>query len=254
MLFRRPIGRACVRPIFSPTTAVRGFQSVYHVESPIIDDSKLENRILGRAYNKFVPTHGFTKQSVDLAIADLQLRPENLGGLFGIGLQVSDVVNELIMYHLKHTRANLSKYHDEAGKLATEGAKVRFYMQKRLLDNVPIIKYYHQALGRMILPTNLGIFLTELHNLSDDITYYSGDKSNDFAWYSKRFALSSVFVQSELFMLGDTTPDYSATISFMNDRVSDIDTLGYAYNSMEEWAIFNGISLVNLIKSQLARG
>ncbi|KAG7700799.1 hypothetical protein KL929_001530 [Ogataea haglerorum] len=254
MLFRGPIARACVRPAFAPSTATRGFQSVYHVESPIIDDSKLENQILGRAYNRFVPEHGFTRQSVDLAIADLQLRPENLGGLFGIGLQVSDVVNELIMYHLKHTRANLSKYHDEAGRLATEGAKVRFYMQKRLLDNVPIIKYYHQALGRMILPTNLGTFLTELQNLSDDITYYSGDKSNDFAWYSKRFALAGAFVQSELFMVGDTTPDHSATISFMNDRVSDIETLGYAYNSMEEWAIFNGISLVNLIKSQLARG
>ena len=49
--------------------------------------------------------------------------------------------------------------------------------------------------------------LDELHNLSDDIAFYAGDTSNDFAWYSKRLGFSSIYVSSEVFMLQDTSKD-----------------------------------------------
>ncbi|ONH71788.1 Ubiquinone biosynthesis protein COQ9, mitochondrial [Pichia kudriavzevii] len=109
-------------------------------------------------------------------------------------------------------------------------------------------------LGTMILPSNVLQSLKELHNLSDDISYYAGDRSIDFAWYSKRMSISQLFVLSELFMVNDTSAGYQDTYKFVDNKLKEILTAGYIYNSVEEWTFFNAVSLVNIIKSQLARG
>jgi ubiquinone biosynthesis protein COQ9 len=106
----------------------------------------------------------------------------------------------------------------------------------------------------MIQPMNFMTSMRELHNLSDDITHYAGDRSIDFAWYSKRASISGLFIQSELFMINDKSADFQDTYEFVDSKLKEIETAAYAYNSIEEWVFFNAVSIVNIVKSQLARG
>lgn len=55
-------------------------------------------------------------------------------------------------------------------------------------------------------------------------------------------------------MLQDTSKDFHHTRKFVEDKVQAFSNLGGAYNDVEQWGTFNAISLVNLIKTQLARG
>lgn len=100
----------------------------------------------------------------------------------------------------------------------------------------------------------MGLSLEELHNLSDDVAFYAGDMSNDLAWYAKRLLFSSIYVKSELYMLQDSSADFQKTKEFVESSVKSVETMGNSYNAVEEWSMFNAISLVNLIKSQVARG
>lgn len=238
----------------SRATLSRGYHSFYHVEPAIVDPTSLENRILAKAYED-VPQLGFTEAAVEKASAELGQNPSSLGAIFNFTTPSKDMAMELALYHLKYTRQRtIEENFDAAQKLPTETDKLKFYLEKRLLLNGRIINHYTEALARMVLPTNIGLSLKELHNLSDDLSFYAGDRSTDFAWYSKRFALSGAFVQSELFQLTDKTAGFSDTLQFAEDRLSEIAKAGKIYSSFEEWAFFNGVSTINLIRSQLARG
>ena len=94
----------------------------------------------------------------------------------------------------------------------------------------------------------------ELHALADDIAFFAGDESNDFAWYTKRFGISTIYVGAELFMMQDSSSGFKATYNFVDGKVDELRNLGAGYNNVEQWTLFNAVSLVNLIKSQLTRG
>lgn len=241
------------------TLGVRNFHSLYHVNTPIVDFEKVENQLLNKAYEEYVPELGFTKEAVENASYAMGLNDNSANAIFNFTSSTKNLEMELILFHLKKCRQELDnitkseKYlKDFANK--TETDKLRYLLNKRLEMNKPILKYLPNALGHMILPGNLTQSLSELHNLSDDITYYAGDKSTDFAWYSKRFSISGLYVQSELFMLTDTSENIEDTAKFVDDRLKEIETAAYVYNSVEEWLFFNAVSTVNIIKSQLARG
>ncbi|ANZ76284.1 BA75_03949T0 [Komagataella pastoris] len=231
------------------------FKRLYHsVHSrPLLDLAKPETRILSHALNKFVPKHGFSDSSIQNALLDLGYSNNGLVSVFKMTGH-SDPVMSLINHHLLSQRQNLTFELDHLSSLKSETSKLKHLVTKRLLGNAPIIDHLHEALSYMILPSNMVASMAELHNLSDDISFYAGDRSNDFAWYSKRLALSSVYVQGELCMLKDTSEGFAHTIDFVTKRLDEIDSLGYAYNSVEEWGGFTLMSTVNLIKSQLVRG
>lgn len=168
---------------------------------------------------------------------------------------------ELVLHWLKTQRQELERYViDPAALVEFHGLKdeydrVGHLMKRRLLANGPILAGLKQSgLSQLVVPGNIPQSMEELHNLSDDIAFYAGDKSNDFAWYSKRMGLSAIYVSSELFMLQDSSEGFKRTQEFVDEKVKGLKGLGWAYNSVEEWSMFNAISMVNLIKSQLLRG
>lgn len=239
--------------------SVRSYHSFYHVNPPILDMSTVENQVLGKAYEEYVPELGFTKEAVENASYAMGLNDNSANALFNFTSSTKDLEMELILFHLKNCRQELdnlrkTEAYQSQFKDKSETDRLRYLINRRLAMNRPVLKFLPNALGHMILPKNLTKSLTELHCLSDDITYYAGDRSTDFTWYSKRFSISGLFVQSELFMLTDTTNDLSDTSKFVDSRLKEIETAGYVYNSVEEWLFFNAVSTVNIIKSQLARG
>lgn len=238
--------------------SVRGYHSFYHVNPAILDLSTMENQVLNKAY-EHVPEVGFTSEAIERAAADMGMNGGSTKALFNFTSGTKNSEMELVMFHLKKCRQELDtirkseKFKSEFGS-ASETDRLRYLLNQRLLMNKPVLKFLPRALGMMILPNNITRSLTELHNLSDDVTYYAGDRSIDFKWYSKRFSISGLYVQSELFMLNDSSDDCYDTNKFVDSKLKEIDTAGYIYNSMEEWLFFNAVSTVNIIKSQLARG
>ncbi|KAG0675082.1 Ubiquinone biosynthesis protein coq9, mitochondrial [Pichia californica] len=237
----------------------RNYHSFYHINKPIIDMKLIENQILNKAYEEYVPEFGFTNKSIENASFAMGLNNNSPNAIFNFTSLTKNLEMELILFHLKKCRENLNlliknkEFLIEFNK-KSEFEKLNYLLNKRLLMNKPILKFLPNILGKMILPNNLNSSLIELHNLSDDITYYSGDRSNDFAWYSKRFSISSLYIQSELFQINDKSNDLSDTFKFVNDRLKEIENAAYIYNSVEEWAFFNAVSTINIIKSQLAKG
>lgn len=230
-------------------SSIRKYHSFYHVNPKIVDMNKVENQVLGKAY-ELVPELGFSSKAVTTAARELGMTENTPNGLFKF--TSGDLESQLVMFHLKNARQKLLELKDSAE--GTELEKLRYLINARLDLNKPIVKHMSQLLGRMIQPSNIVSSMKELHNLSDDIQYYAGDRSIDFAWYSKRMAISGLYVQSELFMINDDSENFQDTKKFVDTKLKEYDTAAYAYNSFEEWTFFNAVSTVNLIKSQLARG
>jgi ubiquinone biosynthesis protein COQ9 len=241
----------------------RSYHSFYHINTPILDLNTVENQLLNKAYEEFVPKFGFTNESISKASKSIGLNENSPNALFKFTSN-DDLSMELILFHLKKCRQEIDDLRKselfKENKFTNlnsndiEMEKLKYLINARLDMNKPILKYLPNILGRMITPNNLINSMKELHNLSDDITYYAGDRSIDFKWYSKRMSISGLYVQSELFMINDSSIDQQDTKNFVDSRLKEIDMAGYVYNSIEEWTFFNAVSTVNMIKSQLARG
>lgn len=63
-----------------------------------------------------------------------------------------------------------------------------------------------QALALLSQPANAPAALKLLTQLLDSIWYAAGDTATDASWYTKRAALASVYLSTELYMLTDYSP------------------------------------------------
>ena len=66
----------------------------------------------------------------------------------------------------------------------------------------------------------------------DLIWHYAGDKSTDFNWYSKRILLSGVVNSTQLHMLQDKSEDYRDTWTFLEERLSNVASIGMSMNKL----------------------
>lgn len=233
----------------------RFYHSVDHPTSnDIINTASIEAKVLGKALD-YLPKYGFDELCITQSVRDLGYSDslESLLTANGTSLEV-----QLMMFWLKSQRARLqNEVLDTASplhKLTSQYERTKYLINKRLDYNKPIVHHLSSGLAQLVVPYNLPLALDELHSLSDDICFYLGDTSNDFAWYSKRAGVLTVYVSAELYMLQDTSEGFEKTREFVNNKVDGLDKLGDSYNDVEQWGFFTGVSLINLIKSQLARG
>ena len=105
----------------------------------------------------------------------------------------------------------------------------------------------------MALPSNVGPSLSELHALSDEIWYLSGDVSVDTSWYTKRASLSTIYAATELFMTTDRSTDFKDTRDFMDRRFRDVQSLGSAVGGLTQWVGFTASAMVNVARSKGVR-
>jgi len=101
----------------------------------------------------------------------------------------------------------------------------------------------------MSLLGNIPASLKELNALSDEIWYLAGDTTVDFAWYTKRASLSSIYASSELFMTTDKSKDFAATEEFVDRRLEDVQKIGTIIGGMGQYAGFWAASSFNLARS-----
>lgn len=234
----------------------RAYHSTSHTASNIIVDAKSPEAILLTKAIEHVPVFGFSKDSINAAVRELGF----LDSIHSLVTASSNHTEEfsLVLFWLKLQR---QKLYDEVldpklefHAVRDEYDRVLYLINKRLLYNKPIMGLLTQALSQLVVPYNLSASMEELHNLGDDVAFYAGDMSNDLAWYTKRLMFSTIYVKSELYMLQDSSENFERTKKFVESSVSNVKAAGASYNAVEQWTLFNAISMVNLIKSQLARG
>ncbi|CAK7894957.1 ubiquinone biosynthesis protein Coq9p, mitochondrial [[Candida] anglica] len=244
---------------FRPATA-RAFARLYHsvdhpVSNQIINPKSIESIILTGSL-KHIPTYGFSSNCVTQAIRELKY-PDSTHSVL-TSSSTGTLEFQLMLHWLKVQRQRLEDHvmdpKSEFHSIANEYDRVSYLIKKRLSYNEPIVGQLSGGLSQLVAPYNMPQSLEELHSLSDDIAYYAGDASNDFAWYSKRAGFSSIYVSSELYMLQDTSAGFKNTMEFVDNKVKGLNGLGGVYSDVEQWGVFNAMGLINLIKSQLLRG
>ena len=78
----------------------------------------------------------------------------------------------------------------------------------------------------MIKPCNLIFSKKLLFKISDDIWNFSGDKSLDFNYYSKRIILMKIYFSSFRFWINDHSIKKKQTDEFVNDQLKITSKIG----------------------------
>lgn len=248
-LFRRgyhPAGFEYVKPITQRGPLTYGKQSPQY-------------RILSHALQKSVPLYGFNERAIINSLNELGYSSTMLSVIGSSNppsfLHSSPALMELLKFHLADKRLSLTE--DISGETPVEELpSLEELLLRRLEMNLPVAEHLSQLLSQLAIPGPflVNVSMPELHRLSDDIIYYSNEKdSHDFAWYSKRLAVSCAYVSSELFMAQDKSANYRETFEFAREKLNKVLTLGEYYNNTEEFAWYTLLTTINLVKSQLAR-
>ena len=74
----------------------------------------------------------------------------------------------------------------------------------------------------LLRPGNILMSVKLLHENSDFIWRLSGDKSNDFSYYSKRGLLSMIYLATLIYWLNDRSNKNIATKNFISKSVDGI--------------------------------
>ncbi|KAM3083357.1 Ubiquinone biosynthesis protein coq9, mitochondrial [Clarireedia jacksonii] len=213
-----------------------------------------ESKIL-RAALPHVPEHGFTISTLSLGAQDVGYIPAAIN-LFPKG------AFSLVYYHLYMQRLTLKNHKefvvppaDVAGQEPPKGIgrRVKALTWERLMGNREVIHRLQEALTLQTLPSNLPTSLHELHLLSDEIWFLSGDTSVDSSWYTKRATLSSIYAATELYMTTDRSAGFKDTREFLDRRFRDSQVLGQLVGGVGEWVGFTVRAGMNVLRSRGVR-
>lgn len=216
-------------------------------------------KLLCHTLDKHVPKLGFT-QSALLATLNEHGYSSAAKSVFPDSSRGGAL--DLVLAHLARSRIQTAR---QAQKLISKSKSkenptykydipIQTLFLNRLKLNEPIAHHLIDAQAILTAPGNVPQALSELHQLSDDFCFYSGDRSHSFDWYSKRMSVSALFVASELFMGQDKSTGFRDTKEFVFRRFNEIEDGTYAVDSVAEWSSFFVRSSSNVLKSILARG
>lgn len=228
---------------------LRTSQAAYHssesVHTPPYREA--ERTILSNAIC-YVPTHGFTQQSLTLGAKDAGYL-EVSTNLFPKG------PFELVMYHLITQRLALKDRVQFPDEQMGIGRKVRSLVLERLRANVDtgVLPRWQEALGLMSLAENIPPSLRELRDLSDEIWFLAGDASVDTSWYTKRASLAGIYAATEVYQTTDQSTNFKDTEEFLDRRLDDLRVAGSAVSNTMEWIGFQRGAMVNLLRSKGVR-
>ncbi|KAI9146562.1 COQ9-domain-containing protein [Paraphysoderma sedebokerense] len=190
---------------------------------------KVKSRIIKQAV-ELIPKYGYSIDCLGRA-AEKCGYPFTTHGLFPDGPMnlidhiMSDGMNEMRTKFIEK-KEEMAQKNERLGMTAS----VKLLCQYRLTYMKPFIRQWHEGLAVMALPHNVPKSLQHLAELVDEMWFLAGDRSYDFNYYTKRALLSSVYTTTELYMMTDTSPDFEATMKFLDRRLEDTAIFGKAVN------------------------
>ncbi|XP_033211839.1 ubiquinone biosynthesis protein COQ9, mitochondrial [Belonocnema kinseyi] len=185
-------------------------------------EKNIKSKILSASL-KFVHDYGWSQQAISAGAESIGY-PGVVHGMFRNG--GADLVqhfysscNQELSKKLKNKALAIDADPERAKK--TPEVQVREAVEDRLRMLVPYKKSWPQAMALMALPPNVPTSLANLLTLVDDICYYSGDRSVDFNWYTRRVVLAGIYKTTELYLLQDSSEDQKQTWKFLERRIED---------------------------------
>jgi len=162
-----------------------------------------------------VATRGWTMAAVRAALPE----PEDAALLFPNG--VGDVIEAF--FDLADRRMVAA-----AGDLSAlrTHERVRALIAHRLALFRPYKAALRRAAALFALPGHAATAARVAARTLDAIWYAAGDRSADFAWYTKRATLALVYSTCFMYWLQDTSPEDEATLAFLDRRLADVARLG----------------------------
>ncbi|GJQ15720.1 hypothetical protein GpartN1_g7511.t1 [Galdieria partita] len=163
---------------------------------------------------EYVPAYGFTKDSVKKAVEDLGLS-QAATGLLERGLI------ELVQFH--HTDADreaASYAHEIASEDLENKDVVIATLQKRFQLSESFQPHWSRAVALEHLPQNWPDATRRLMYFVGEILHATKDKSTSGSWYTKRFALATIYRTSELYWVSDSSDGQKMTNSFIGELVN----------------------------------
>ena len=100
--------------------------------------------------------------------------------------------------------------------------KIKTIMELKSENNSHLKKALPEMLKFLLRPGNILMSIKMLHENSDFIWSLSGDKSNDFSYYSKRGLLSMIYLATLIYWLNDKSEKDIATKNFISKSVDGI--------------------------------
>lgn len=186
-----------------------------------------EDEAVIRALLDEVPFAGWTTASLRRALTACGRDPEDALFLFPGGAP------EMI-----EAWACLADRDMEAGAQAADlaayriPARVRAIISLRFEQNRPHREAIGRAIAILALPRNARLAATITARTVDSIWHAAGDRSADFAWYTKRAILAGVYTSTLLYWLRDMSGDDADSIAFLDRRLADVARIGKARKSM----------------------
>ena len=103
--------------------------------------------------------------------------------------------------------------------------KIKYFVIKRLqlTDDIFDLKKLAKINLKSKSPNNS---LKILFNISDEIWFLAGDKSLDFNFYSKRFILMNIYLNSFLYLISQKNTDYNSLENFVEKQIKAVLTFG----------------------------
>jgi ubiquinone biosynthesis protein COQ9 len=159
---------------------------------------------------------GWTRASLRRGLADIGADPLDAEMLFPDG--AAELVEAWIDLEDRRMQAALDAHDLAALRLP---GRVRLAVALRLAGARPHREAVRRAVAVLALPGHAGTAARTLARTVDAIWFAAGDRSVDWAWYSKRFVLAAIYTSTLLFWLSDDSDDDAASLAFLDRRLAD---------------------------------
>ncbi len=152
---------------------------------------------------------GWTKRALKAGAVAAGQSPDDVDLLFPLGtVDMIETFCDLADRRMEEAAASLPE--------TKPSARLRAVIALRLEQNRPYKEAIRRALAILALPQNARAATQVTARTIDAMWHAAGDRSADFAWYTKRAALTAIYTATLLYWLRDTAEDDAPTLAFLD--------------------------------------
>ena len=178
---------------------------------------KSKQEKLANLFVQYVPKFGWSRDTLLQCAKKQRISTPNLAKLFPSFEY--DVLRFLIAQNNSKVEKNYNSFNNSRLKVRD---KIKTIMELKFENNEHLKKALPEMLKFLLRPGNFIMSIKMLHENSDFIWNLSGDKSNDFNYYSKRGLLSMIYLATLIYWLNDKSENNIATKNFISKSVDGI--------------------------------
>ena len=160
---------------------------------------------------------GWSAATLDAAVADSGVDP----GLARLAFPRAGI-DMALTFHRRADRALA----DELAAADLADMRIRDRITHCVRRRIELVAEHRDAVRRgatlLALPNHAAEGARAIWETADIIWTACGDTATDYNWYTKRMILGSVFSATVLYWLGDASPNFANTWSFLERRIEDI--------------------------------